>query len=61
VEGGACVPHSEAQQRMWQLGAAPTGSEHDPVLDHCRACARALVAALRDLKFARPEEIQGLL
>jgi hypothetical protein len=31
------------------------------MLGHCRACARALVAALEDLKFARPEEIQGLL
>jgi len=61
VEGGACVPHSEAQERLWALGAAPHGGEADPVLDHCRACARALIAALQDLKFARPEEIQGLL
>jgi nanoRNase/pAp phosphatase (c-di-AMP/oligoRNAs hydrolase) len=60
VEGGACVPHSEAQERMWKLGDGAQGDE-DPVLAHCRACARALVAALQDLKFARPEEIQGLL
>jgi nanoRNase/pAp phosphatase (c-di-AMP/oligoRNAs hydrolase) len=63
VEGGAFVPHSEAQLRMWRLGenVARAGADEDPVLDHCRTCARALVAALNDLKFARPEEIQGLL
>jgi nanoRNase/pAp phosphatase (c-di-AMP/oligoRNAs hydrolase) len=64
VEGGAFVPHSEAQLRMWRLGEGvkkQPGSNEDPVLEHCRACARALVAALNDLKFARPEEIQGLL
>jgi nanoRNase/pAp phosphatase (c-di-AMP/oligoRNAs hydrolase) len=61
VEGGACVPHSEAQERLWALGAAPRGADSDPALDHSRACARALIAALQDLKFARPEEIQGLL
>ena len=60
VEGGACVPHSEAQDRMWKLGDGGLAVE-DPVLAHCRACARALVAALQDLKFARPEEIQGLI
>jgi nanoRNase/pAp phosphatase (c-di-AMP/oligoRNAs hydrolase) len=60
VEGGACVPHSEAQERLWGLGNGATAQE-DPVLAHCRACARALVAALQDLKFARPEEIQGLV
>ena len=60
VEGGAFVPHSEAQQRLWSLGG-PDCAGGDPVLEHCRACARALVAALDDLKFARPEEIQGLL
>jgi hypothetical protein len=60
VEGGACVPHSQAQNHLWKLGAVP-GSGGDPVLEHCRACAQALVAALEDLKFARPEEIEGLL
>ncbi len=60
VEGGACVPHSEAQERLWGLGSGNV-ADGDPILEHCRACARALVAALRDLKFARPEEIQGLL
>jgi nanoRNase/pAp phosphatase (c-di-AMP/oligoRNAs hydrolase) len=60
VEGGACVPHGEAQERMWTLGDGNRG-ESDPMLAHCRACARALIAALQDLKFARPDEIQGLL
>lgn len=58
VEGGACVPHDEAQQRMWALDGDAAA---DTMLEHCRACARALVAALQDLKFARPDEIQGLL
>jgi len=61
VEGGACVPHSEAQERMWKLGGAPDQGLGDPMLEHCRACARGLIAALEDLKFARPDEIQGLL
>jgi hypothetical protein len=60
VEGGACVPHDEAQERLWKLGL-DTASGEEAMLEHCRSCARALVAALRDLKFARPEEIQGLL
>jgi len=57
VEGGACVPHGETQQRMWS-SEEPQSSE--AMLEHCRASARAIVAALQDLKFARPEEIQGL-
>jgi nanoRNase/pAp phosphatase (c-di-AMP/oligoRNAs hydrolase) len=61
VEGGACVPHSQSQERLWKLGAAPNAGRGDPVLEHCRACAQALIAALEDLKFARPEEIAGLL
>ena len=61
VEGGACVPHSQAQERMWRLGGNGAGASSDALLDHCRAAARALVAALADLKFARPEEVQGLL
>jgi nanoRNase/pAp phosphatase (c-di-AMP/oligoRNAs hydrolase) len=62
VEGGACVPHSQAQERLWKLGTMlKAGGDQDPVLEHCRACARALIAALQDLKFARPDEIQGLL
>ena len=58
VEGGACVPHSEAEQRLWALDPVP---QTDLSLEQCRACSRALVAALQDLKFAKPEEIQGVL
>jgi len=61
VEGGACVPHGEAQERLWKLGDHSMSLGTDPALEHSRDCARALVAALQDLKFARPEEIQGLL
>jgi hypothetical protein len=61
VEGGACVPHSESQLRMWRVGPGPALGPDESVLEHCRTCARALVAALRDLKYAKPDEIQGLL
>ena len=61
VEGGAQVPHSQAQERLWKLGKGPSPEASDPMLEHCRACARALIAALQDLKFARPDEIQGLI
>jgi nanoRNase/pAp phosphatase (c-di-AMP/oligoRNAs hydrolase) len=61
VEGGAFVPHSQSQQRLWGLGGRGVSPDGDPILEHCRACARAILAALEDIKFARPEEIQGLL
>ena len=62
VEGGACVPHDEARERLWGLGtvAGPVGNG-DPILEHCRACARALIVALQELKVAKPDEIQGLI
>jgi len=60
VEGGACVPHGQAQEHMWSVAATGPGQDTD-VLEHCRASARAIVAALADLKYARPDEIQGLL
>jgi hypothetical protein len=55
------VPHREAEERLWRLGTGHKPGAGDPILDHCRACARALIAALQDLKFAKPDEIQGLL
>jgi hypothetical protein len=58
VEGGACVPHDAARQLLL---SNPEGASPEQMLEHCRACARALVAALQDLKVARPDEIQGLL
>jgi hypothetical protein len=60
VEGGACVSHTESTERMWAVepGAAP---EREKVAEHCREAARAMLAALEDLKFAMPEEIEGLL
>jgi hypothetical protein len=65
VEGGASVPHDEVQERDWKLGSAQTdgaGAERRrSMLEHCRSIARGIIAALEDLKFARPEEIQGLL
>ena len=65
VEGGACVPHEAAQERKWHLAAARNdgggAAERKAMLDHCRKIAQAIIAALEDLKFARPDEIQGLL
>jgi nanoRNase/pAp phosphatase (c-di-AMP/oligoRNAs hydrolase) len=61
VEGGACVPHDEAEQRLWKTVTPATVSDPEAALAQSRACARAIVAALQDLKFARPDEIQGLL
>lgn len=61
VEGGAFIAHSQAQQRLWGLGGRGASPDGDPILEHCRACARAILAALEDIKFARPEEIQGLI
>jgi nanoRNase/pAp phosphatase (c-di-AMP/oligoRNAs hydrolase) len=61
VEGGACVPHSQSRERMWKMGLSRSERDNEAVLEHCRVCARAIIAALEDLKFARPEEIQGLL
>lgn len=65
VEGGASVPHDEAQERAWKLGGSQSdggGAERRrSMLDHCRSIARGIITALEDLKFARPEEIQGLL
>jgi hypothetical protein len=62
VEGGACVPHAEAEELMWRLGPARAGTpDHEAVLEHCRSIARAIVAVLEDIKFARPAEVAGLL
>jgi hypothetical protein len=61
VEGGAFVPHEQTQQRMWKPANGTPGETTPGSIEHCRACAKALIAALEDLRFARPEEIQGLL
>jgi len=65
VEGGASVPHDPAQERTWKLdgpqGDGAGEGQRASMLEHCRTIARGIIAALEDLKFARPEEIQGLL
>jgi nanoRNase/pAp phosphatase (c-di-AMP/oligoRNAs hydrolase) len=61
VEGGAFVPHEQTQQRMWKPANGTPGETTPGSIEHCRACAKALIAALEDLRFARPDEIQGLL
>src|SRR6185295_9270255 len=53
VEGGACVPHTDAQKRTWRLDAPERGGSEEAMLEHCRACARGLIAALENLKLAR--------
>jgi len=61
VEGGACVPLSEEQEARFHLVGAAPSAEGNGLLQHCRELARALVAALRDLKVAKPEDVAGLL
>lgn len=61
VEGGAFVPHERMQERLWNTDAPPPSATGPEAIEHCRACAKALIAALEDLRFARPEEIQGVL
>ncbi|MCU0241987.1 MAG: hypothetical protein MUF51_06145 [Vicinamibacteria bacterium] len=61
VEGGAFVPHNQTQTRLWKMSDCPPDNAIAGSVDNCRTCARALVAALQDLKFAKPDEIQGLV
>ena len=62
VEGGACVPLSDAQRIEWHLEGdfAPVAG-NGPVLAHCRELARRLVAVLQDHESVRPAEMEGLL
>jgi nanoRNase/pAp phosphatase (c-di-AMP/oligoRNAs hydrolase) len=59
VEGGACVPHGESEAKLPRRGLR----DHDDpvVLEHCSAVARAIVAALQDLSYVRPEDVIGLI
>jgi len=61
VEGGACVPLSEEQVGRFHLEEAAPSAEGNGLLGQCRELARALVAALRDLKVAKPEDVAGLI
>ena len=61
VEGGACVPLSNEQEKRFHLDEVAPSAEGNGLLGHCRELARALVAALRDLKVAKPEDVAGLL
>jgi nanoRNase/pAp phosphatase (c-di-AMP/oligoRNAs hydrolase) len=61
VEGGACVPLTGEQRMHWRLDAdAPIGQD-GPMLEHCRDCARVLIAGLRDLERLQPADTEGLL
>ena len=61
VEGGACVPHSQARP----AGSWPRRGlrDHDDpaVLEHCSAYALAILKALESLAKEKPEEVVGLL
>jgi nanoRNase/pAp phosphatase (c-di-AMP/oligoRNAs hydrolase) len=62
VEGGACVPLSDAQRSEWGLGGERTPvAGNGPALVHCRDLARKLVAVLQDHENARPADMEGLL
>lgn len=59
VEGGASVPHGEKERALFESGVGP--GEAEGFLEHCRSLARSLIAELKDLKTAQPDEIQGLI
>ena len=59
VEGGACVPHTDKEKSLFADGWAHARAE--TFLDHCREYGQALIAALKQLKAAHPDEIQGLI
>jgi nanoRNase/pAp phosphatase (c-di-AMP/oligoRNAs hydrolase) len=61
VEGGAAVPLTPELQALLHSTVPPPIGGEGLLLEHCRFFARALLAALRDLKELRPEEVQGLL
>jgi nanoRNase/pAp phosphatase (c-di-AMP/oligoRNAs hydrolase) len=61
VEGGACVPLTAEEAQRFHLEEAQPSAEGNGILGHCRELARALIAALRDLKVTRPEDVAGLL
>jgi hypothetical protein len=61
VEGGAALPLTPQEEALLHSPEPPAIGEEGPWLKHCRFFTRALIAALRDLKELRPEEVQGLL
>ncbi len=61
VEGGACVPLTEAQERLWRLSEPGSEKPADPLLDRCRRISHAMVAALQGMKATAPDDIAGLL
>ncbi len=55
------MPLSAEQRSHWRLEPdAPIGGD-GPMLEHCRDCARVLVAGLRDLERIQPGDTEGLL
>ena len=62
VEGGACVPHGDSKDIMWQPESGEEPDPDDPrIMEHCSAAAKAMLTALADMKFANPEEVEGLI
>jgi nanoRNase/pAp phosphatase (c-di-AMP/oligoRNAs hydrolase) len=59
VEGGASVPHTDKEMALFTEGWA--NAQAEAFLEHCRDYARALIAALKQLKATHPNEIQGLI
>jgi hypothetical protein len=61
VEGGACVPLTPEDEGRFHLETAEPSAVGNGILQHCQELARALVAALRDLKVAKPEDVARLI
>jgi len=61
VEGGACVPLTECQERLWRLDSPGAEKPADPLLERCRRIAHTMMAWLRDTKERHPDDLQGLI
>lgn len=61
VEGGARQPLTDEERGRFRIDGNPSIGGNGPILEHCRACAHALVVALQDLERLQPGETAGLL
>jgi len=61
VEGGACLPLTEREERELRPSFGKPNGGGDIVLAHCRFVARMLVGSIQALKDASPADVIGLL
>ena len=61
VEGGACQPLTAEERGRFRIDSGPPIGGNGPILEHCRACAHALLVAMQDMERLQPGETAGLL